>query len=76
MKNKQKYHTVGTIPTSNIEIVERGKFDISNKPLAPLAFVQSNVVELNTYYGPKPPPISEMMCSCKCFLHVNKGPTI
>jgi hypothetical protein len=26
-----KYHTVGTIPKSNIKIVERGKFDTSNK---------------------------------------------
>jgi hypothetical protein len=29
MKNK-KYHTVGTIPKSNIIIVERGKIDTSN----------------------------------------------
>jgi hypothetical protein len=26
----QKYHTVGTIPKSNIKIVERSKIDISN----------------------------------------------
>jgi hypothetical protein len=26
----EKYHTVGTIPKSNIKIVERGKIDISN----------------------------------------------
>ena len=26
----QKYHTVGTIPISNIKIVERGKIDTSN----------------------------------------------
>ena len=25
MKNKQRYHTVGTIQISNIKIVERGK---------------------------------------------------
>ena len=29
MKNN-KYHTVGTIPKWNIEIVERGKFDTYN----------------------------------------------
>jgi len=29
MKNK-KYHTVGTIPKSNIKIVERGKIDTPN----------------------------------------------
>ena len=29
MKNK-KYHTVGTIPKSNIKIGERGKIDTSN----------------------------------------------
>ena len=29
MKN-QKYHTVGTIPKSNIKIVERGKIDTAN----------------------------------------------
>ena len=26
----QKYHTLGTIPKSNIKIVERGKIDTSN----------------------------------------------
>ena len=30
MTNK-KYHTVGTIPNSNIKNVERDKFDIPNK---------------------------------------------
>ena len=30
MKNKTKYHTVGTIPKSNIKIVERGKIDTFN----------------------------------------------
>jgi hypothetical protein len=29
MKNT-KYHTVGTVPTSNIQIVERGKIDTTN----------------------------------------------
>ena len=29
-KNPTKYHTVGTIPKSNIKIVERGKIGISN----------------------------------------------
>ena len=29
MKNT-KYHTVGTVPTSNIQIVERGKMDTTN----------------------------------------------
>jgi hypothetical protein len=29
MKNK-KYHTVGTISKSNINIIERGKMDFSN----------------------------------------------
>ena len=29
MENK-KYHTVGTIPKSNIKIVERGNIDTSN----------------------------------------------
>ena len=29
MKNK-KYHTVGTIPKSNIKIIERGKIDTTN----------------------------------------------
>jgi len=29
MKNK-KYHTVGTIPKSNIKFVERGKIDTPN----------------------------------------------
>jgi hypothetical protein len=32
MKNS-KYHTVGTIPKSNIKIVERGKFDTPNTQL-------------------------------------------
>jgi hypothetical protein len=27
LKNK-KYHTVGTVPKSNIKIIERGKIDI------------------------------------------------
>jgi len=31
MKNK-KYHFVGTIPKSNIKIVERGKYVISEVP--------------------------------------------
>jgi hypothetical protein len=29
-KNQTKYHTVGTIPKSNIKIVEGGKIDTSN----------------------------------------------
>jgi hypothetical protein len=41
MKNP-KYHTVGTIPKSNIKIVERGKIDTINtlntRPLTFLAF--------------------------------------
>jgi len=28
MKSKKKYHTVGTIPKSNIQIGESGKIDI------------------------------------------------
>jgi len=28
-KMKKKYHTVGTIPKSNIKIIERGKMDFS-----------------------------------------------
>ena len=32
-KTKQKYHTVATIPKSNIEVVERGKIDTSLPPL-------------------------------------------
>jgi hypothetical protein len=31
--NNKKYHTVRTIPKSNIKIIERGKFDITNTPL-------------------------------------------
>jgi len=27
---KQKYHTVGSIPKSNIKMVERGKIDTTN----------------------------------------------
>jgi len=38
MKNKE-YHTVGTIPKSNINIVERGKFDTLNTNTWPLTFL-------------------------------------
>jgi hypothetical protein len=32
MKNEE-YHTVGTIPKSNIEIIERGKIDTHDKQI-------------------------------------------
>ena len=37
MKNK-KYHTVGTIPQSNIKIVERAKIDTSNTQIHDSSF--------------------------------------
>ena len=30
IKLKKKYHTVGTVPKSNIKIIERGKIDTPN----------------------------------------------
>ena len=44
MKN-EKYHTVGTIPKSNIKIVERGKYVISE-----ITHYDSNILRVkNTY---------------------------
>jgi len=31
MKNKQKYHTVGTIRKSNVKIVQRGKTPVTHR---------------------------------------------
>ena len=40
MKNKQ-YHTVGTIPKSNIKIVEKGKIDTPSTQIHFHALVQT-----------------------------------
>ena len=39
IKTKQKYHTVGTVPESNIKIVERGTIDTPNSQIHDCSFV-------------------------------------
>jgi len=77
MKNKI-YHTVGTIPTSNIKIVERGTIDTPNTQIhdRPCYWIGTGTsikcggVKL-VLWG-KTSPLSEMMWSYKCFLHMSK----
>ena len=73
LKNK-KYLTIGTIPKSNIKIVERGKINTPNikihdRPLSWLgtgASIKGGVAKLALWA--QTPPLSEMMRSC-CVPH-------
>ena len=50
IKWKAKKTTIGTIPKSNIKIVERGKFDTTNTQIH-----DRSLFWIGTVYGPKPP---------------------
>ena len=71
MKNK-KYHSVGTIPTSNIKIVDIGKVDTPNTQIHDFSLswldtgtsITSGRVKLVIWTQSF--PLSEMMRSCKC----------
>jgi len=82
IKWEKKYHTVRTIPKSNIKIVERSKLDTPNTQIHDHSLswlgtgtsIKRGRVKLvlcaQTF------PLSEMMRSCKCFSHVSKIPTL
>ena len=69
----KKYHTVGTIPISNIQIVERGKIDTSNTQITNRSLswpstgtsIKSGRIKLALWAHSS--PFSEMIRSCKCF---------
>ena len=77
MKSK-KYHTVGTIPKSNIKIVKRGKIDTPNTQIHDWSIFWLGTGTSIKRGGDilvlwaKISPLSEMMLSCKCFPHVSK----
>jgi hypothetical protein len=56
MKKKKKYHAVGTIPKSNMIIVERDKIDTSNTQINDCLFtclhtsIRTNEVKLDSWY--------------------------
>ena len=77
-----KYHTVRTIPKSNIKIVKRSKIDITNTQihdgscswLGTGTSIKSGWIKL--VVCAQTPPLSEMMPSCTCFPHVSKMSTL
>ena len=76
MKDK-KYHIVRKIPKSNIKIEERATIDHSNTQIHDCSLswlgtgtsITSGGIKLVLWV--QTPPLSEMIRSCKCLLHVN-----
>jgi hypothetical protein len=50
MKNN-KYHTVGTIPRSNIKIVEKGKIDFSNTQIYRGVSAILSYLNISSFWG-------------------------
>jgi hypothetical protein len=77
-----KYHTVGTIPKSNIKIVKRSKIDITNRQIhdGPCSWFGTDTSIkggwIKLVLCAQTSSLSEMMPSCTCFPHVSKMPTL
>ena len=75
MKNNE-YHTSGTIPKSNIKIVERGKFDTINKQIRGLSLfwlctaISIICGRVKLVLWVQTAPLSEMMQLFKVFPHI------